>query len=343
MVRVSRAHTCIGSHFVPCAVCERVYLPVLDLASTGRARVRIKSSMSQKKREIVEVIQLVLVARIKGRVADQMVPLAMEEVMAVVQEEEEKLVPQERVQQQTVLHAPVPQILEETVEVVRFVQRERVQQRTAKKIVDVPPFAEETLEMMRWAPKERVRWIDEQMVEVFCGKEEWNMSQECCLHLGEQIGVLMRKDAGRAAGTGPLAFFWPPLLPCVLGVEGFFLLGIVVWKRAQNRHVSSNVGHFMMTSAPPLPSPSSPRLKQQVFPHCTRTHIHVGDSTSVHHKLIFFKSQVFTSTLRAKWFAPQRKFSPSRHEHQDDRRGVFFFFSRSTEMADRIVPLKDTA
>ena len=65
------------------------------------------------KREIVEVIQLVLVKSINGRVADQMVDIpvspVMEEIMAIVQEEE-KLFPQERVQQPTVEHAPVPQI-----------------------------------------------------------------------------------------------------------------------------------------------------------------------------------------------------------------------------------------
>ena len=80
------------------------------------------------RREIVEVFQPVLVERIKGRVADQMVKIqvlpVMEETMAVVQEEE--LVPRERVQQPTVERAPVPQILEETVEVV-LTPTERVQ------------------------------------------------------------------------------------------------------------------------------------------------------------------------------------------------------------------------
>ena len=47
--------------------------------------------------------------------------------MAVVKEAV-KLVPQERVQQRTVEHAPVPQSLEETVELVSLVSRERVQQ-----------------------------------------------------------------------------------------------------------------------------------------------------------------------------------------------------------------------
>ena len=62
----------------------------------------------------------------KGSLGDIPVPPVMEEIMAVVQEEE-KLIPQERVQQPTVERAPVPQILEETVEVALM---ERVQRRT---------------------------------------------------------------------------------------------------------------------------------------------------------------------------------------------------------------------
>ena len=95
----------------------------------------------QMKREIVEVMQLVLVERIRGQVADQMVdvpvPLVMEEIMTVVQEEE-KLVPQER-----------------------------VQQRTAENIEDIPQFREETVEMVGLVPQERVQWIDEPLAEVF--------------------------------------------------------------------------------------------------------------------------------------------------------------------------------
>ena len=78
-----------------------------------------QGSMPQTKREIVEVIQPVLVKRIEGRVAHQMVdipvPPVMEEIMAVGQEEE-KLMPQEQVQQPSSMRQP--QILEETVEVV---------------------------------------------------------------------------------------------------------------------------------------------------------------------------------------------------------------------------------
>ena len=72
----------------------------------------------QMTREIVDVIQLVLVERIIDRVADQMdipVPRVMEEFVAVVQVEA-KLVLQER--GRTVEQVPVPQFLDETVEVV---------------------------------------------------------------------------------------------------------------------------------------------------------------------------------------------------------------------------------
>ena len=78
------------------------------------------------------MIQPVLVESIKGRVADQMVdvpmPPVMEGVVAVVQEEE-KLVPQERVQKRTVeqVPAPVPQVMEETV-AAALVPHERVLQ-----------------------------------------------------------------------------------------------------------------------------------------------------------------------------------------------------------------------
>ena len=103
---------------------------------------------AQGKREIVEVIQLVLVERVKGRVADQMVdipaPPVMEEIMAV--QEQEKLVPQGRVQQPTVEHAPVSQILAETVEVeVVLAPTERVQRGPVD--LPMPHVLEETVEV----------------------------------------------------------------------------------------------------------------------------------------------------------------------------------------------------
>ena len=54
------------------------------------------------------------------------------------------LVPRVRVQWRTV-DAPMLQVLEETVEVVRLVPHKRVQQRTAEQIVHVPHFLEETV------------------------------------------------------------------------------------------------------------------------------------------------------------------------------------------------------
>ena len=74
------------------------------------AERRCGQGVPQMRWETVLVIQPVLVERIKGRVADPMmdipVPPIMEEIMAVVQQEE-TLVPQGRVQQPTVEHAPV--------------------------------------------------------------------------------------------------------------------------------------------------------------------------------------------------------------------------------------------
>ena len=82
--------------------------------------------MDQKRREFVEVVQPVLVERLRGRVAYHMVvilvPPVMEQIVAVAQEVV-RLVPQPRVQRRTVEHAPVPQILEGTVEVALAPER----------------------------------------------------------------------------------------------------------------------------------------------------------------------------------------------------------------------------
>ena len=83
-----------------------------------------------------------------------------EEIIGVVQEEE-KLFLQERMQQPTVEHAPVPQIREETVEVV-LAPTERVQQRTVD--VPMPQVLEETVEVVKLATHERVQqWTAEQI------------------------------------------------------------------------------------------------------------------------------------------------------------------------------------
>ena len=61
----------------------------------------------------------------------------------------------------------VPQSLAETVEVVRFAPRERVQQRTAEQVVDVPQSLAETVGVVRFAPRERVQQrTAEQVVDV---------------------------------------------------------------------------------------------------------------------------------------------------------------------------------
>ena len=94
--------------------------------------------------------------RTKGQVADQMLDIPVlpvkEEIVAVLQEEE-KLVPQDRVQQPTVEHAPVPQLLEETVELA-LSPTERVQRRT----VDVPmsQVLGDTIVVVRLVLRERV-------------------------------------------------------------------------------------------------------------------------------------------------------------------------------------------
>ena len=63
----------------------------------------------------------------------------------VVVQEEEQLVPQERVRQWTVEQVPMPQFLEETVEVVRLIPQERVQWIDDEMVeVPIPQIVEET-------------------------------------------------------------------------------------------------------------------------------------------------------------------------------------------------------
>ena len=77
----------------------------------------------------------------------------------------EILVPQERMQHRTVNHAPVPQFLDETVE-VKLVSQGRVQQQTAEQFVDVPQILEEHVDVVRLVPQERMQRVGEQSVEV---------------------------------------------------------------------------------------------------------------------------------------------------------------------------------
>ena len=74
------------------------------------------------------------------------VPQTLEETVEV-------LAPTERVQQRTV-DVPLPQMLEETVQMVRSASHERVQHQTSEQNVDVPQIAEETVELVRLDPQE---------------------------------------------------------------------------------------------------------------------------------------------------------------------------------------------
>ena len=68
------------------------------------------------------------------------------------------LIPRERVQQRSAKKIEdVPQYPEETVEMVKLVSQEHVQQRTAEKIEVVPQSPEETVEAGRVAQRERVQ------------------------------------------------------------------------------------------------------------------------------------------------------------------------------------------
>ena len=171
------------------------------------------SLLPQLQQEIANVAQLISHERTQERVAEQPVDVAaspvMEEFVAVVhQERGQERIAVQRVDipvaavvqevafvQRTVEHVPVPQVLEEIVEVslapaegvqqrtvehvpakvpemmeetvgVALVPRERGQQRTAEQIVDAPQILAENVDVMSLAPQERVQRIDEQMVEV---------------------------------------------------------------------------------------------------------------------------------------------------------------------------------
>ena len=70
--------------------------------------------------------------------------------------------------------------------------------------------------------------------------------------------------------------------------------------------------------------------KQQVFSHCTPRHMTDSWHEYMHHSLIGFKSEVFTSILRATWCVPQKNASPwsewhghARPRQQEDRRGAW--------------------
>ena len=66
------------------------------------------------------------------------------------------MVQRERTQQRTV-DAPVPQVLEETVEVGRLDLHERVQQCSAEQIEDAPQFPAEVVEALTLVPLEQAQ------------------------------------------------------------------------------------------------------------------------------------------------------------------------------------------
>ena len=96
--------------------------------------------------------------QVHRRTVDVPVPQVLEETIEVV-----RLAPRERVQQRTVV--PMPQVLEETVKVVRLAPHERGQQRTAEHSADVLQCAEETIEVVRFAPRERVQQRTAEQIE----------------------------------------------------------------------------------------------------------------------------------------------------------------------------------
>ena len=63
----------------------------------------------------------------------------------------------------------------------------------------------------------------------------------------------------------------------------------------------------------------------------------------MHHHHMCFKYQLFTSILRVKWSALHRNFFAIEKMAAQGMEIADVIFLSSTEMADRIVPLKDTA
>ena len=101
-----------------------------------------------------------------------------------VEQEVVKYVSHERVQQRTVEHAPVPQILKETVEVIRMIPHEReqrtvehvrVRQTSEETVEPVPLMVEKNVDVVRLVPQEReqeyprallVRWVQHLLQEL---------------------------------------------------------------------------------------------------------------------------------------------------------------------------------
>ena len=115
--------------------------------------------------------------------------------------------------------------------------------------------------------------------------------------------------------------------------KNVFFLGIVVWRReAQNRKCTC------LLWAPCDEKCSTIWKNGTKHQHTTPTR----DTNSMHHSHICLKYPSFYNKLRARWSFPQRNFSPSRRWRLKEKISEPVF-SSSTHMADRIVPLKDTA
>ena len=114
-----------------------------------------KAELSLEDRVYVNVSALIQ-ERIVEETVDVAVPQVMEETVEIA-----KYIPQERVEICTVeqvVDVPVPQIMEDIFGVVKFVSQERAQQRTVEQVVDVlvQPVMEEIIDVMKVVCLERV-------------------------------------------------------------------------------------------------------------------------------------------------------------------------------------------
>ena len=81
------------------------------------------------------------------------VPQFVEETVEMVK------APRERVQRRTV-DVPMPQMLEETFEVVKLARMNECNIEPPSKLRRSLSFAEETVELVRLVPQERVQWMN---------------------------------------------------------------------------------------------------------------------------------------------------------------------------------------
>ena len=147
----------------------------------------------QIRKEIWEVIQLVLRERIPNHVVEQIVKVA-------------KAMPDERLQQRTaeqIVKMTVAEIMDEIAEVVKIVLHERVRQHFAQQAVDVPgrQIVEETIEGEKVVCPERVPERTAEQVDV-------PVSQDV-----EQIsGISVLVNGGRVTVAGSDAVYVKKLI-----------------------------------------------------------------------------------------------------------------------------------